>query len=134
MGKTRGGKGVWHRLAWLTVMGALGTLCRYWLDGLVMRQTGARFPWGILIVNTLGCFLFGLVYPLAEERLLISGETRFIILTGFMGAFTTFSTFTFQTAEFLRDSQWLYAGLNVVGQLVLGMGCMFAGLAIGSRL
>jgi CrcB protein len=125
---------VWYRLAWLALMGAFGTLARYWLDGLVLRLCGAKFPWGILVVNALGCLLFGVVYPLAEERLLISGETRFIILTGFMGAFTTFSTFTFQTAAFMQDGQWLEAGANIVGQLVLGLVCMFVGLAIGSRL
>jgi CrcB protein len=73
-------------------------------------------------------------YPLAEERLLISGEARLIILTGFMGAFTTYSTFTFQTAEFLRDAQWFSAGANILAQLVIGLVCMFVGLAIGSRL
>jgi CrcB protein len=125
---------VWHRLAWLAVLGACGTLARYWLDGLVLWLCGPRFPWGILVVNALGCFLFGVIYPLAEERLLIGGETRLIILTGFMGAFTTFSTFTFQTVEFLRDSQWGWAAANVVGQIVLGLVCMLVGLALGSRL
>lgn len=125
---------MWHLLVWLAVMGAVGTLCRYGLDGWVLRLCGERFPLGILVVNVLGCFLFGVVYPLAEERLLISGETRLIILTGFMGSFTTFSTFTFQTAEFLRESQWFSAGANIIGQIVLGLVCMFVGLAIGSRL
>src|SRR5258708_39493620 len=111
----------WKKLAWLSIMGATGTLSRYWLDGLVLRFFGNAFPWGILAVNTLGCFLFGLIWPLAEERLIISGETRFIILTGFMGAFTTFSTFTFQTGEFMRDSQWLLAVVNIVVQIVLGL-------------
>jgi CrcB protein len=115
-------------------MGAVGTLSRYWIDGLVLRITGPQFPFGILVVNALGCFWFGIVYPLAEERLLISGEMRLIILTGFMGSFTTFSTFTFQTAEFMRDSQWLSAGVNVMSQIVVGLICMFVGLAIGSRL
>jgi CrcB protein len=125
---------VWYLLAWLAVLGAIGTLSRYGLDGLVLRLCGERFPWGILAVNALGCLLFGVVYPLAEERLLISGETRLVVLTGFMGSFTTFSTFTFQTAEFLRASQWLAAGANIVGQMCLGLACMFLGLAIGSRL
>jgi CrcB protein len=125
---------VWQRIAWLAVLGAVGTLCRYWLDGRVLAWCGTKFPWGILAVNALGCFLFGLVYPLAEERLLISGETRLIILTGFMGAFTTYSTFTFQTAEFLRESQWLAAAFNIGAQLMLGLACLFAGLAIGSRI
>jgi fluoride exporter len=125
---------VCHLLAWLAVMGAVGTLCRYGLDGLVLRLCGERLPWGILVVNALGCFLFGLAYPLAEERLLMSGETRLIILTGFMGSFTTFSTFAFQTAEFLRESQWFCAGANIIGQIVLGLVGMFVGLAIGSRI
>jgi fluoride exporter len=127
-------RSVWHRLGLLAVTGAFGTLARYGLDGLVLRLCGTKFPWGILVVNALGCFLFGLIYPLAEERLLISGETRLIILTGFMGSFTTFSTFTFQSAEFLRESQWLPAGANIIGQIALGFVCMFVGLAIGSRL
>jgi CrcB protein len=125
---------MWHLLAWLAVMGAVGTLCRYGLDAFVLRLCGERFPWGIFVVNATGCFLFGLVYPLAEERLLISGETRSIILTGFMGSFTTFSTFSFQTAEFLRDSQWFSAGANIVGQVLVGLACVFIGLAVGSRL
>jgi CrcB protein len=122
------------KLALLAVTGALGTLARYWLDGVMQELFGTRFPWGILVVNLLGCFLFGFVWALAEERLLISGETRFIILTGFMGAFTTFSTFTFQTAEFLRDGQMGLALANVVGQIVLGMVLLFAGLALGGKL
>lgn len=130
----KGSRSVWHLLAWLAVMGSVGTLCRYGLDGLVLRCCGERFPWGIFVVNALGCFLFGIVYPLAEERLLISGETRLIILTGFMGSFTTFSTFTFQTAELLRESQWFSAGANIFGQIAVGLACMFIGLAIGRRL
>ena len=123
----------WH-LLWLSVTGAAGTLCRYWLDGLVQHLFGKSFPWGILVVNVLGCFLFGLVWPLAEERLVISGETRAIILIGFMGSFTTFSTFTFQTAQFLRDSQWLLAAANILSQVVLGLVFLFLGMALGSRL
>ena len=112
----------------------LGALCRYGLDGLVLRLCGDRFPWGILLVNTLGCFLFGVVYPLADERLLISDETRLIILTGFMGSFTTFSTFTFQTVEMMRGYQWFMASIYVFSQIFVGLICMFVGLAIGSRL
>jgi CrcB protein len=122
------------QLLWLSLTGAVGTLCRYWLDGLISNLIGKSFPWGILIVNVLGCFLFGLVWPLAEERLVISGETRTIILIGFMGSFTTFSTFTFQTAQFLRDSQWLLAAANIVAQVVLGLVFLSLGLALGNRL
>lgn len=79
----------------------------------------------------MGWFLFGLVWTLAEEPLIISGQTRFIVLTGFMGAFTTFSTFSFETGELLRDSEWLLAFGNLIGQNVLGLAFMFFGLALG---
>jgi CrcB protein len=125
---------VGYELAWLALMGALGTLCRYGLDGIVLDACGTRFPWGILVVNALGCFLFGLIWPLAEERMLIGSQTRFLVLTGFMGAFTTFSTFTFQTVEFLQDSQWGLAAANSLGQMALGLVLLFLGLKIGSRL
>jgi CrcB protein len=111
--------------------GAAGTLSRYWLGGLVQRICGESFPWGTLAVNGLGCFLFGFVWSLAEERLVISGETRFLILTGFMGAFTTFSTFAFETGEQLRDSEWLLALGNVAAQLILGLALVFLGTALG---
>jgi fluoride exporter len=118
-------------LTLLAVFGALGTLARYGLSGWVQRLGGAGFPWGTLAVNALGCLLFGLVWALAEERLLISGQTRFILLTGFMGAFTTFSTFAFESSQMLRDGEWLLAGLNLVAQNLLGLLCMAAGIAVG---
>jgi CrcB protein len=114
----------------LALAGAGGTLCRYGLSGIVQAWAGARFPWGTLVVNLLGCFLFALVWGLAEERLVISGQTRFILLTGFMGAFTTFSTFAFETGEFLRDSQWVLAACNVAASNVLGVAGIFLGFAI----
>ena len=83
---------MWHEILWIALAGALGTLARYGLGGAVQTVLGQNFPWGTLVVNAIGCLLFGLVWTLAEERLLISGHLRFIVLVGFMGAFTTFST------------------------------------------
>jgi len=86
---------------------------------------------GTLAVNGLGCFLFGVVWTLAEERLVVSGETRLILLVGFMGAFTTFSTYAFETSAMLRDAEWLLAASNVLSQNVLGVLCFFLGAAVG---
>jgi fluoride exporter len=122
---------MWQQMAMLAGVGALGTLARWGLQGLVQRHCGAAFPWGTLVVNALGCFLFGIVFVAAEERALISSQTRLIILVGFMGAFTTFSSFAFETAALLRDSQWLFALGNVALQNVLGLACVFAGFAVG---
>jgi CrcB protein len=119
---------------WLALAGATGTLLRYGLSGVTQRICGEKFPWGTLAVNALGCFLFGLVWTLAEDRMLISGRTRFLVLTGFMGAFTTFSTFAFETSQLLDDAQWGLALGNLAGQVVLGLIGVFLGLAAGRLL
>lgn len=111
--------------------GAMGTLARYSLAGLVQRLMGSGFPWGTAAVNVLGSFLFGFVWSLAEGRLALTPQTRAIVLTGFMGAFTTFSTFMFETSGLMRDAQWTLGFGNVALQVVVGLACMFAGLTVG---
>ena len=122
---------MWQRLLWLSVAGAAGALARYVLSGLLHQFRDGEFPWGTLVVNTLGCFLFGLIWGLAEKRMLFSGETRTIILVGFMGAFTTFSTFVFETSSLLRVSAWLPALGNMLLQLALGLVLLRVGMALG---
>ncbi len=111
--------------------GAAGALTRYTLAGFVQRVMGSGFPWGTASVNILGSFLFGVIWSLADERMAISPEARTVILTGFMGAFTTFSTFMFETGNLLRDSQWLLAAGNIAGQIALGLIGLFLGMAVG---
>lgn len=120
-----------QKLGLLAAAGALGTLARFALGGAVHRFADAAFPWGTLAVNCAGCLLFGLVWALAEERLVIGGDTRLVLLVGFMGAFTTFSTYAFETGAMLRDAQWGLAVANVVAQNVLGVVAFFLGLALG---
>jgi fluoride exporter len=122
---------VLYKLALLAAAGALGTLARYGLGGLVQRLAGDSFPWGTLVVNGGGCFLFGLVWMLAEERSLIGPETRAIVLIGFMGAFTTFSTFAYETGAMIEDGQYLRACGNMALQNGLGLVAMFAGFFAG---
>ena len=123
-----------RRILLLSIAGVAGTLARYWLSGAVQRIANPGFPWGTLAVNGLGCFLFGLVWTLAEERLLISGETRLILLIGFMGAFTTFSTYMFETRQLLAASEILLASANFVAENVFGLILLIAGAALGRLL
>ncbi len=123
-----------QKLLWLSLAGALGTLARYLLTGLVHRVNGTSFPWGTVVVNVFGCFLFGLIWTLAEERLLLSAETRSVILIGFMGAFTTFSTFMYETNALLRDAQWALAAANVLGQNIVALAGLLLGLATARAL
>ena len=122
------------KLMWLFAAGGLGTLARYWLGGFVQRLCGSEFPFGTIVVNLVGCLAFGFVWTLAEERLIISGEMRFIILVGFMGAFTTFSTFAFETSGMLSDAEWRYAAGNFLGHNVGGVAAVIGGMALGKLL
>ncbi len=119
------------KLLLLALAGSFGTLSRYFLGGLVQRLAGGAFPWGTFAVNMTGTFLFGLVWSLAEERLVISGQARAVILVGFMGAFTTFSSLMFETGELMRDSQWALALGNLLLQNVVGIIFLFLGFALG---
>jgi fluoride exporter len=121
------------KLAWLALAGALGTLARFAISGFAQGLTKSDFPVGTLTVNALGCFCFGFIWALAEERMLISGETRFIILTGFMGAFTTFSTFAFETTSLMRDAEWLLTAANFLGHMLLGVILILGGMFVGRQ-
>ena len=115
----------------IAAFGAAGAVSRHLVDSFVNRHWGDAFPWGTFVINVLGCFLFGLVWTLAEERLVIGGETRAIILIGFMGAFTTFSTFAFESAAMLRDAEWVLAAANVLAHNVVGIAAFFVGVGVG---
>ena len=121
------------RLLLLAAAGAAGALCRYGLAGLVQSGLGARFPWGTLVVNLVGCFVAGALFGLFESRWALSGEARIIVFIGFLGAFTTFSGFMLETSELARDAQWLSAVANLVLMNGLGAFALYGGL-VASRL
>lgn len=120
-----------QKLVWLALAGAVGTVARYGLTGLVHRINGISFPWGTVAVNLVGCLLAGFIWTLFANRWPLSGETRTLVLVGFMGAFTTFSALIFETGELLRDAEWTYAVVNLTLQNGLGLIALFAGAALG---
>jgi len=120
-----------QKLAWLALAGALGTLARYGLAGFVHRIDGASFPWGTVTVNLTGCFLAGLLWTLFENRWPVSGEIRTLVLVGFMGAFTTFSSLILETGELLGSGEWMRAAVNMAIQNGLGLVALVAGTALG---
>ncbi len=125
---------MWTKLVLIAVAGTVGTLARYWVSGLTYQLMGSRFAYGTLAVNVIGCFLFGIVWSLAEERMAIPALARIAILVGFMGAFTTFSTFAFETMNYVRDSQFMLAFLNLGANCVLGFGAIVSGVWLARAL
>ena len=119
------------RIFFIALAGGLGTLARYGLSGLVQRLTGATFPFGTALVNLSGCFLFGFLWVYLTEKSALPGDLRIIVLAGFMGAFTTFSTFVFETAGMLQGGQWLAASVNLLFQNLVGLAAILAGSALG---
>ena len=119
-----------EKILLIFAVGGLGAISRYGLSSLIGRASDGSFPWGILTVNAIGCLLFGLVYSLVEDRGYLSPDTRVIILVGFAGAFTTFSTFAFDTTQLARSGDWLFAISNVVLNNVIGIGMVTAGFGL----
>ncbi len=119
------------KIFYLSILGAAGTLARYWLGGYVQRLSGNVFPWGTFAVNMAGCLLFGVVWAVAGERIPIHDETKRILLIGFMGAFTTFSSFMFDTVNLMQGGQWVYVIANLVVQNTAGIILILLGIAIG---
>ena len=119
------------KIAGIALAGAFGTLARYSLAGFVHRLNTTSFPWGTLTVNLCGCFLAGLFWSLFENRWTVAADTRAMVLIGFMGAFTTFSTYILETGELMRSAQWIAVAVNISGQNGLGILGLAAGMMIG---
>jgi fluoride exporter len=122
------------RIALLIVFGALGTLARYALQGVMQTRTSSTFPSGTLAVNLIGCFLLGGIAEYALLHLTIPPEWRVGITVGFFGAFTTFSTFSWETARMLQDGQWRSATIYVVTSVIGGLAGVFFGMRIAERI
>jgi CrcB protein len=111
----------------MAAAGAIGALARYWVSQRMADWLGAAFPWGTLTANLAGCLLIGWFMELVRITAWISPEMRLIAGTGFLGAFTTFSTFGFETLRAIEAGDWRGAGLNIGANLLGGLALVAAG-------
>jgi fluoride exporter len=111
--------------------GFLGAIARFWLGGLVYQKMGTRFPYGTFVINISGSFLVGFILTVLTERTHLSPNWRYLIPIGFIGAYTTFSAFEWETLGAIRDGAFLAAGLNVALSVVLGFIAVWLGMISG---
>lgn len=123
-----------QRLFFLALAGALGTLTRFLLLEFVKSKIGTALPVGTFVVNMTGCFLTGLFLEYAETRLHLDHELRIIVMVGFMGAFTTFSSVMADTVYLIRKADWLAVPLNLLVQNFAGIFSLFGGFAAAKAL
>lgn len=116
-----------ERLVAIAVAGGLGAMARYLLSRWVMVVSGGSFPFGTLVVNVAGCGLFGLCWGLADVRGIMPEKIRLFLLVGFLGAFTTFSSYAYETLVLLRERHLLHACLNIIVQNIAGLAAVAAG-------
>lgn len=112
---------------YLAVGGVAGTFARFWMTGRVPAGTAGWFPWGTLAVNLLGSLVLGVAAGVAEGGTM-SAETRVMITVGLCGAFTTFSTMSYDTLLLIQDGAWVRAGVYALGGLGMGLLAVVAGL------
>jgi fluoride exporter len=121
---------------WVAIGGALGSVSRFWLSGLVAARFGETFPWGTIAINVTGSFVIGILAALASPEGRMDSQSRLFVtqflVIGICGGYTTFSAFSLQTLRLMQDRQWLYAGGNVILSVVLCMIAVWLGYLLGS--
>ncbi len=110
--------------------GFIGSIARYGMAVWIGQRWGRIFPLGTFVINVSGSFVIGLLMTLFTERLLVNPQWRLLLVVGFLGAYTTFSTFEYETGALVRDSEWLIAAMNVVFSVTVG----FIALKLGEML
>jgi CrcB protein len=109
--------------------GALGAIARYQLASMIDARVPVGFPWGTFIVNITGCLVMGVTTTVLSDRL-VHPNWRFLVPIGFIGAYTTFSTFEMETFRAITDGAWLMGALNVVGSVLAGYVALWLGVVL----
>lgn len=119
---------------YISIGAIIGANARFLISQWAAERLGAGFPYGTFFVNVTGCFIIGLFYGLGENRITITPELRLLFAVGFLGGFTTFSTFGYESAALLRSGAFILALLNIIGSNLLGLLAVIVGLTVARLL
>ena len=114
--------------------GALGTIARYWVGSTIGSRMGIRFPYGTLVVNITACLVLGFTLTYMGKRADLNPAWRFLLPVGFIGAYSTFSTYEWETLSTIRSGAFALAALYAVGSLVVGLAAVWCGAALAEAL
>jgi CrcB protein len=124
------------RYVWVSIGGALGTAARYWFSGLVANHFGETFPWGTMFINISGSFVIGFFATITgpDGRIFASTEMRQFVMIGLCGGYTTFSSFSLQTLNLVRDGEMAWALANIGLSVVLCLVAVWIGHVVATQL
>jgi CrcB protein len=114
--------------------GFVGAIARYVVAYYIGQKWGRNFPLGTFLVNISGCFLIGFLMPILTEKVLTNPQWRLFLVVGFLGAYTTFSSFEYETSSLITDGEWVAAMLNVFLSVVVGFGALKIGEIIAKAI
>ena len=118
----------------IAVGGALGSMARYWVGSMVANRMGTKFPYGTFVINITACVIIGFSLTLLARRADINPAWRFLVPVGFIGAYSTFSTYEWETLSTIRSGAFLLAALYAVSSLILGLAAVWGGSVIAEIL
>jgi CrcB protein len=110
--------------------GALGSMARYWVGSTIANRMGAKFPYGTFVINITACVIIGFSLTFLSKRAELNPAWRFLVPVGFVGAYSTFSTYEWETLSTLRTGAFSLAALYAAGSLILGLAAVWGGSMI----
>jgi CrcB protein len=123
-----------QKYLWIAAGGALGSIARYWVGSTVASRLGTKFPYGTFVINLTACLIIGFSLTILARRTALNPAWRFLVPIGFIGAYSTFSTYEWETLSLLRGGAFVEASLYALGSLILGLIATWAGVAIAEYL